>query len=300
MPWPLRVLRVLWRLIKGAAARFIADDCTALAAAIAYYAVFSLPGVLVVIVRLVGFWLGDLRVQERIMSLLATRIGEQAADLLAELVGRGAGEMWKFNVAAVIAASTLVFSATTAFAQVQAALNRVWRVEADEQSSAVMGFLIRRAVSFVMILGGGLLLVLSMTARAALSAVQQFVGGGVLSSTGVLVAEVVVSLAVTALLFAGIYRAVPDATVLWRDALAGGAFTAVLFTLGNRAVGVYFHYVPVGGVYGPAGSLALLLFWFYFVAALLLFGAQFTQGYARFRGRMIGRREGSPPPPWSA
>lgn len=298
MPKPLRILRVLWRLLKGAAARFVADDCSAMAAAIAYYSVFSLPGVLVVIVRLVGFLLGDLRVKERVISLLATRIGEQAADLLSELVGRGAGDMWEINVAALVAASTLIFSATTAFAQVQAALNRVWRVEAGAVQSAVLDFLMRRAVSFVMILGAGLLLFLSMTARAALSAMEQFVPGGVLSSTGVLVAEVVVSLAVTALLFAGVYRAVPDTTVRWRDALAGGVFTAVLFTLGNRAVGVYFHYVPVGGVYGPAGSLALILFWFYFVAALLLFGAEFTQGYARLRGRLIERR-GAPPPPWS-
>ncbi len=298
MPKPLRLLRVLWRLTKGASARFIADDCSSLAAAVAYYAVFSLPGVLVVIVRLVGFLLGDLRVQERVISLLATRIGQQAAELLAELIGRSADEMWEFNLAAVIAASTLVFSATTAFAQVQAALNRVWRVPADSQS-AILDFLIRRAVSFAMILGGGLLLFLSMTARAALAAVQQYVGSGALSSSGVLVGEVALSLTVTTLLFAGIFRSVPDTTVLWRDALAGGAFTAVLFTLGNRVVGVYFHFVPVGGVYGPAGSLALILFWFYFVAALLLFGAQFTQGYARLRGRIIGR-QGSTPPPWSA
>ena len=282
-----RVLRGFWRLAKRAGLKFAADDCPSLAAAIAYYAVFSLPAVLVLIVQLVGFWLGDQRVQDRVVGLLSARIGPQAAEVLRSLAVTE-GEAWlEFDVAAIVAAVALLFSATTVFSQVQAALNRVWGAQAGSQQAVLKSFAVSRIFSFVMILGAGAILFLSMTARAALSAITQLMGGGFLTSTGAQVIELALSLTLTAALFAGIFRLVPEAAVHWKDACVGGAFTAVLFTLGNRVVGIYFHFVPVGGVYGSAGSLALILLWFYFAAALLLLGAELTLVYAQWRGRMI-------------
>ena len=282
----IRALRAFWVLVKQAAIRFDEEDCSVQAAAIAYYSIFSLPGVLVLVVRLVGFWLGNDRVQERLVGLLSSRLGSDTAETLGQLAA--SGPTWQLDAAALLAGGALVFSATTAFAQVQSALNRVWKVAPEAPSGFVVGFLIKRAIAFAMIVGAGVLLLLSMTARAVLSAARQFAGDGFLTSTGAWTLEWALSLTVTTVLFAGIFRAVPDATVQWRDALPGGALTAILFTLGNRLVGVYFHFVPVGGVYGPAGSLALILFWLYFVAMLLLFGAAFTQAYARLRGRALG------------
>lgn len=287
LPRPKRILRGIWLLFKRAGMGFVDDDGPTRAAAIAYYAVFSLPAVLVLIVQAVGFLLGDQRVQDRVVQLLSARIGAQAAEVLRNLVVTEGGGMLELNASALVAALALLFSATTVFAQVQASLNRIWGAKDDDEQAILRAFAIRRAFSFVMILGAGALLFLSMTARAALSAAMQFMGEGPLSSVGVQIGELVLSLVVMTTLFAGIFRAVPEAQVHWKDAAVGGVLTATLFTLGNRLVGVYFHYVPVGGVYGSAGSLVLILFWFYFTAALLLFGAELTLVYARWRGRML-------------
>ena len=287
LPRPTRLLRGIWRLLKRAALGFVNDECPTVAAAIAYYAVFSLPAVLVLIVQAVGFLLGDQRVQERVVQLLSARIGPQATDILRNLVVTEGDGLLELNATAVVAAGALIFSATTVFAQVQAALNRIWGAKDSDQQAILRRFAIRRAFSFVMILGAGALLFLSMTARAALSAVMQVMGEGTLSSAGVQAGELALSLVVMTALFAGIFRAVPEVPVHWNDACVGGFLTATLFTLGNRLVAVYFHFVPVGGVYGSAGSIVLILFWFYFASAMLLFGAELTLAYAQWRGRML-------------
>lgn len=282
--------RILARLIRRAVWRFFSDGGSSHAAAIAYYAVFSLPALLLLIIRLVGFWLGDERVRDSVVAWIGYRVGPQAAEFLRELIIAETDRVSVANLAAIVGLAALLFSATTVFTQVQSALNRVWRVEEGDEEPILRSFAIRRLLSFVVLLGSGVLLLLSMTARVILAAIGSLLGEGAITSGGLMIADAVLSTLVTAVLFTGIFRAVPAVHVAWKDAWAGGLFTAALFTVGNRGVAIYFHFIPVGGVYGSAGSLALILFWFYFTAMVLLLGAEFTLLYARQRGRAIRRR----------
>ena len=281
--------RIAVRAVKRALLRFVDEDNSVQAAAIAYYSVFSLPAMLLILIRLVGFWLGDERVRDSVIAWIAFRIGPQAAELLRELILTETGRVSVANIAAAVGLATLLFSATTVFAQVQSSLNRVWGVAPRPELSILRGFAIKRLIAFVILLGAGVVLFLSMTAGATLAAVGRFLGDGALTSGGLTIANIALSTAVAAALFAGIFRSVPATDVAWQDAWAGGLFTAVIFAAGNRLVAVYFHFIPVGGVYGSAGSLAVILFWFYFAAATLLLGAQFTQIYAQQRGRATQR-----------
>ena len=278
-------------LIKQSFKDFNEDRAPMLGAALAYYTLFSIAPILVLATGVAGLVFGEQAVQGQLSSQLEDMIGPQGADavemMLANMHQEGGGV-----IAVVVGAVTLILGATTAFLQLQAALNTVWEVR--RQGGGIKGMLLQRVTGFGMVLGIGFLLMVSLIVSAVLSGLQdqldRILPGGEVLWQGV---NMVVSLGVFTVLFALIYRYLPDVEIEWRDVWFGGLVTAVLFTIGKFAIGFYLGRSSVGSGYGAAGSLVVLMVWIYYSAQIVLFGAEVTQAYARMQGRRIQPSQGA-------
>jgi membrane protein len=274
---------------------FLDDDCMTRAASLSYYTVFSLPPLLILILLLTSTLLdpSDVRggLERQIDGLMGAAGGDQIRTMLAHAERPGGGLL-----PTLVGIGALLFGATGAFAQLQAALNRVWEVEPDPHQGGIKAFLAKRLLSFGMILTVAFLLLVSLTVSAALAAfggaLETVLPEGV-SASLVQGLNIVVSLAVITALFATILKVLPDATIAWRDVWVGAAVTATLFTVGKFLIGLYLGKSNPGEAYGAAGSLALLLLWIYYSSIILLFGAEFTQSWAGARGRGIAPEPGA-------
>ena len=264
------------------------DDVPSLSAAIAYYTVFSLPPLLVVIVGLAGLIFGAEAVETAIIDQVQGAVGPGAADEVAAMIEQRGGSLTGGLGAKVAGIAALLFGATGAFTQLQKALNRAWEVEEDE-SGGIVGVVVKRLLSFGMILTIAFLLLASLALSAAITAVGDAAGeavGGL--PPGVMQAlNLVVSLGVVTVLFALMFKVLPDAEIAWRDVWVGAFVTAVLFTVGKFLIGVYLGTADPGSAFGAAGSLALILIWIYYTALIVLVGAEFTQQWANRLGEGI-------------
>lgn len=257
------------------------DDVPTLAAAIAYYTVFSLPPLLVILVAVAGAVFGPQQVADAITSQVGSAVGPEGKQAVQTMIenasGLGSGIGGK-----LAGLAALLFGATGAFAQLQKALDRAWEVE-EATEGGIKAILLKRLLSFGMVLTIAFFLLVSMVISGALAfvgdAASEVAGDGVVGA-GVQVLNFVVSLGVTAGLFAVLFKYLPDAEVAWRDVAVGAAVTAVLFTIGKTAIGVYLGTADPGSAFGAAGSLALLLVWIYYSALIVLVGAEFTQAWA--------------------
>ncbi|MDT0632752.1 YihY/virulence factor BrkB family protein [Rubrivirga sp. S365] len=269
------------------------DDVPSLSAAIAYYTVFSLPSLLVIIVGVVGAVVGPAQVEEVVVSQMGDLIGPSAGDAIRTMIA-DASDLGTGIGSKVAGLAALLFGATGAFAQLQRALNRAWEVE-DDDDSGVVGVVLKRLLSFGMVLTIGFFLLVSLVVSAALTAIggaaEAAVGGGAVASTLVQVANVVVGLLVIAALFTFLFRVLPDAEVAWRDAAVGGLATSILFTIGKSLIGIYLGTANPGSAFGAAGSLALILIWIYYSSFIVLVGAEFTQQWANRLGRGIDHED---------
>ncbi len=276
-----------WTRIKTATLttgrEIVDDDVPSLSAAIAYYTVFSLPPLLAILVGVAGAVFGVERVVESITSQMGGLLGPEGAQAIRTMIENastpGAGIGGK-----VVGVGALLFGASGAFGQLQKALNRAWDVE-EAQGGGLKGVILKRLLSFGMVLTIAFFLLVSLAVSAVLSAVgdvaAQGVGEGVVG--GVMqVVNVVVSLGVISLLFAVLFRYIPDTDVPWRDVWVGSFVTALLFTLGKTLIGLYLGTADPGSAFGAAGSLALVLVWIYYSALIVLAGAEFTQVWASY------------------
>lgn len=294
-------------VVKTTASEVSNDDVPSLAAAIAYYTVFSLPPLLVVIVGLAGAFFGVDRVQDALIGEAGSLIGSQGSDAIRAMIenasslGSGIGS----KLAGLVA---LLFGATGAFGQLQKALNRAWNVEKAVEGGGIGAIVMKRVLSFGMVLTIAFLLLVSLALSAFLSAVGDAAGSvvpGGIAGALVRVANVVVSLGVVTLLFGLMFRTLPDAEIRWRDVWVGAGVTAVLFTIGKYLIGLYLGTADPGSAFGAAGSLALILVWVYYSALIVLVGAEFTQAWAEAFGGGIepdppGGDDGSEPAPGPA
>lgn len=280
-----------WILLKKTIAEFLQDDCLQMAAALAYYTIFSLPPLLVIVITIAGVQLGEEAVQGRIEQEISEVVGPEAAEQVQTMITNAtqsvsAGRsLWT----SLLGAAALLFGATGAFAQLQKALNRAWSVQPDPERSGISNFLFKRAISFGMILGTGFLLLVSLMLSTLLTAIgselQEWIPVLPLNLTKLL--DIALSLTVITALFSAIFRILPDARIAWRDVITGAIATAVLFVAGKTLIGLYLGRSDPGSVFGAAGSLALVLLWIYFSAVLILLGAEFTQVWARRHGKAI-------------
>jgi membrane protein len=287
-----RTGRVLYQTVE----EFLADGCPEMAAAISFYTLFSLPPLLVVIIMLVEPFLATETVLEVIQQEVRELVGSQGADqiqILIENVSRP-GQGGPF--AATLGIAAFVFGATAAFAQLQGALNAAWQVGPDPRRGDIVNFLLKRVLSFAMILAIGVLVVASLVLSAVLQAfgdALERIAPWAPSATILRILDAGVTFAVIALLFAAMFRFLPDARVKAGSALFGGVVTAILFTAGKTAIGYYLGSSDPGSAFGAAGSLALVLIWIYYSSMILLLGAEFTQVWMRRRGAPIQPERGA-------
>jgi membrane protein len=295
--------------VKDAGNGFMEDNAMQMAAAISYYTVFSLPPLLILILMLVGIFLDPVTVREMIQGEFAGMVGPDGAETIGTMIESARDPAAGGTLATILGMGALLFGATGAFIALQQALNRTWEVAPDPNAGGIKAFVTKRLFSFGMILAVAFLLLVSLALTAALQAFGHMLGGLLPGGGEAILAQVlslIVSFAVISLLFAAIFKVLPDASIEWRDVWVGAIATALLFTVGKFLIGLYLGRSDPGDAFGAAGSLAVLLVWIYYSALILLFGAEFTKVWAdRFgsgiepeRGaiRMVSRTEPAPPP----
>lgn len=291
----VRGVRQTGRLVWDTLTNFMADGCPALAAALSFYAVFSLPPLLAILMLVVGTVIEPETIRQVLSTQIGTLLGPGGAQQVLDLL-RNASRPEISGVAATLGILALVFGATTAFANLQNALNTAWSVAPDPERGDIGNFLLKRVISIAMVLAIGFLLLMSLAVSAMIAVFGDFVGyfaPSWLSRRVVTLVDFVTSFVVVGLLFAALFTYVPDAVVRWRHALVGGALTALLFIAGKAAIGFYIGRADPGSVYGAAGSLAVALLWLYYNAIILLLGAEFTQVWAARRGVPITPEPGA-------
>ena len=273
-------------LFKKSFKDFIDDDCMDSAAALSYYTIFSLPAVLVLLLLLVSWVMdpNDVRggLESQMQSLMGPSAGEQVKTIIEESEQRPSNGL----IPTLLGLAGLIFGATGAFGQLQKTLNRTWDVEPDPNQGGIKAFLSKRVFSLGIILVVAFMLLVSLVISTALSGVSDRLGSFLpegLSGPVLHVINLVISLGAITLLFAAMFKVLPDAKISWRSVWVGATVTAVLFVIGKFLIGLYLGKSNPGEAYGAAGSLAVLLLWVYYSSLIVLFGAEFTETWAQER-----------------
>jgi len=281
-----RGLKQLWPVLKKAAADWSHDRAPRLGAALAYYTIFSMVPLLIVIIAIIGLVFGQEAAQSAIMDQISNLIGPQSAAAIKEMIQR-ADQPSTGIIATIIATVTLLMGAAGFFGQLKDALNTVWGIE-PKAGRGIGGFVKDNFLSFATLLGTAFLLLVSLLLSTALAAIGKWFGQLLpLPEVVLQTFNLLLSLVVITGLFALIFKVLPDAHIAWRDVWIGAALTSVLFTIGKFAIELYLGKSNVGSSYGAAGSLVLILVWVYYSVQILLYGAEFTQVYANLMGQKI-------------
>jgi membrane protein len=271
-----------WQLLKRTYAKWNEDHAPGLGAALSYYTVFSLAPLLMIAIAIAGFVFGQEAAQGQIVGQIQGLVGEESAKAIQSMIEE-ARKPTAGILATLIATGMLLFGATGVFAQLQESLNIIWKVE-KTPGEGLWKLLKDRFLSLMAVLGTGFLLLISLVISAGLSAVGATLAH-VLPGPGFVlqIINVLVSFAVVTLLFAMIYKLLPDKPVRWGDVWIGASITSLLFTIGKFFIGLYLGKSDVGVAYGAAGSLVVILIWVYYASQIFLFGAEFTAVYAESR-----------------
>ncbi len=278
------------QLFKETFSEFSEDKCTRMAAALAYYTVFSIAPLLVIVIAIVGLVLSPQEAQQLIQEQMNGVLGPDGAAQVQSMVTSVSDVGSRGIIPLVLGVAGLLFGATGALSQLQDALNTAWDVRRDPEESSIMIIIMKRVLSLGMILGIAFLLLVSLVLSTVLSALGQELGallGGGISSVSLWIFNAVISLVVVTFLFAAIFKVLPDASIAWRDVWRGAFLTAVLFEIGKFLISFYMGQSDPTSAFGAAGALALLLVWVYYSSIILFFGAEFTQAWAARSGREI-------------
>ena len=254
-----------------------------LAAALSYYTLLSLAPLLLMSVAVAGLVFDRAVVEGRIVNEMRILVGPEGSEVV-ETVLRHTRDPHKGRLSVIVGISVLFLGATSVFVQLQMALNRIWKVEESPHANVLWVFVKDRLLSLAMVLGVGFLLLVSLLVSAAIAAVGESAVGDV-SEPALLLksANLVVSLLVITILFAAIFKVLPDAQVAWREVWVGAVTTSVLFTVGKGFIGLYLGHATLGSPYGAAGSVVVMTVWVYYASLIVLFGAELT--YVRCRRR---------------
>jgi membrane protein len=283
-------------IVKETAKDFLEDDCMDGAAALSYYTIFSLPAILVLILMLVGTVMNPSDVRGGFEGQLQTLMGPTAGEQVRTIIQQAEQKPRNGALPTILGILGLIFGATGAFGQLQKTLNRAWNVEPDPNQGGLKNFLTKRLFSFGMILVVAFFLLVSLVVSAALTGMGSRLGSFLpagLSGPLLEIINTVISLGVITLLFAAIFKVMPDAKIAWRSVWVGAGVTALLFVLGKFLIGFYLGQSNPGQAYGAAGSLAVLLLWIYYSSLILLFGAEFTETWAEQRGEGVKPEPGA-------
>ncbi|TPN81980.1 YihY/virulence factor BrkB family protein [Mesorhizobium sp. CU2] len=271
-----------WILLRESVTGYVADNALSHGAAMAFYATTSLAPILLIVVAIAGIVIGNDAAQLALSAEISGVMGPQSADLLKATI-ESAAHRWSGTLATLVGLVTLFVTASGVFGEMQQSLNEIWKVKPNGVS--LTRIVRARAVSLGLVAALGFLLLVSLaasTAIAALGAVinQQMPFGTLIVS----VINTVVSFVLITLLFAAIYKILPDRSLKWRDVAIGSVVTALLFTLGKSLIGWYIGTSAIASSYGAAGALMVVLIWVYYSAQIFLFGAEITRAYSVRRG----------------
>jgi len=273
-------LKSIWEILKKSFSGFSENKVTKLSASLAYYTVFAMAPLMIIIISLSGFFLGQEAAEGKIYGQLSGFVGSNTAVQLQDMI-KHASLAGKSKVAAIIGGVTLLVAATTVFAEIQDSINTIWGLK-PKPKRGWLKMLKNRFLSFSVIISLGFLLLVSLSISTLIDGFSQSLKQYFPDVTVIVfyVINLIVTLFIITLIFAVIYKVLPDAKITWKDVLAGAIVTAVLFMIGKFAISFYISKSNVGSTYGAAGSLVILLLWVYYSAIILYFGAEFTKAYA--------------------
>lgn len=273
-------------MLKEAASEWSGDNAMRLSASLAYYAIFSLAPLMIIIISIAGLVFGEEAARGQIAQQVRQLAGEQAGNAIQALI-HGAGQKSASIFAAVSGLIVLLFGASGVFGELKNALNTIWGV-ALKPGRSMMALIRDRFLSFGMVLGIGFLLLTSLVLSAALAALSVYLRGVFPLPKGLWpVGDFLVSFGFISLLFAMMFKFLPNVRIRWRDVWVGALGTALLFSIGKTLIGLYLGASSVASSYGAAGSVVILLLWVYYSSCILFYGAEFTKVYARRTGAAI-------------
>jgi membrane protein len=278
-------LNIIWGLLRKTFAKWNDDNASQLAAAIAYYTIFSIPPLLIIALAIAGHFFNADTAQNQLVAQMGGFVGAQTADFVKSLLVNSTHSSSGL-IASIISIVVLLAGASGIFLQIQEALNTVWNVP-KKQNRGLIKTIKNRLLSFLMVLAIGFLLLVFLILSAVISILIGYLNG---STENTLLPEVInflVLFGLITILVAMIYRLIPDKEISWTDVWLGAAVTALLFMLGRYAIGLYLTISKSGSTYGTAGSLIVLLIWIYYSAQIFLLGAEFTQVYSKKFGSHI-------------
>jgi membrane protein len=274
---------VLWTAIQ----RMFEDDSFPLAAALAYYSLLSMAPLLLVAIALAGVFFADGQVHMQLIEQMRLLTGEEGASLTRTVIANTGSEersQWSLAVGSFLS----LLGASTVFAQLQYALNRVWRVKAAPRAKLILMFLKQRILSFALVLSVGFLLMVSLVISAVLGALHGFLDETVADAAVFWqILDLSVAFTLATLLIAMMFKYLPDAEIEWRDTWHGALITAALFIAGKHVIGLYLGQATVASSFGAAASVVIFMIWVYYAALILLFGAEITQAVAARRGAIV-------------
>ena len=280
--------RELLNLVMETIKEWQEDGAARLAAALSYYTTFSLAPLLVVVIAIAGMVGGRDAAQSLVMDQVEDLTGVEGREFVVSMI-ENASSSSAGVVASIIGTVTLLIAALGTFNELQKALNRIWDVEPkpiEGWGKRVKDFIFKRLLSFSLLLGIGFLLLVALVVSAGLSAINEYLSTIPLLSNLVLqILNLLISLGLITLLFALIFKFIPDIEIGWRSVWLGAFITAVLFTVGKQLIGLYLGRSDISNTFGAAGSLALIMIWVYYSSQILFLGAEFTQVFAKRYGK---------------
>jgi membrane protein len=287
-------LKAIWALIKESASSWDQINAPRLGAALAFYTMLSIAPLLVISIAIAGLVFGEQAAHGQIMYQVEGVVGPQSAGALQDLL-KHASKPASGVPATVVGLLMLLFGASGVFGELRDSLNLVWGAKSST-GSGLIGMIKYRFVSFAMVFGIGFLLLVSLLLSAAIAAAGQFFGSYLpVSEAALQFGNTAFSFLAVTVLFALLYKLVPDVEIEWRDVAIGAAVTSLLFSVGKLLIGLYLGKAGVGSAYGAAGSLAVFIIWVYYSAQIFFLGAQFTHVFAERHGSRARARQGIPP-----
>jgi membrane protein len=285
----------IWQFLKTTINEWVEAEPFQLAAALSYYTLFSLAPLLLIAIGVAGLVFGREAAQNQIVETLQGMIGQDSAKAVQEMIQASSEKPKTGMLSTIIGFIALLFGAGGVVGQLQTSLNKMWEVT-SKPGQGISGFLRQRFFSFAMVLAIGFLLLVSLVVTAVLSSFTAMLGSLLGDATFVAHAiDILVSFGFVTLLFALIYKYVPDVEIQWRDVWVGAALTSILFTVGKYLIGLYIGTSGVSSTFGAAGSLITILVWVYYSSLIFFLGAEFTRVYATQYGSGVAPAENAQP-----
>lgn len=290
----MRKIKVFWSLLKKSYFHWNRDEPWATSATIAYYALFSLPSLLIIVVTIAGYFFGEDAVRGRITEQISEFIGVEPAEAIEGMIANAALEDTS-TIALIIGLLILLFGATGVFFHLKMAMNNIWNVAAKKNTYFRM--FMNRVISFGMILVIGLLMLIALIISAMLAALNEYLAQIAPGFTPYMITilNFLISFAFITSLFAAIFKLLPDVKLKWRVTFLGAVLTTSLFLIGEFLMGYYFGAANPGSVYGGASSVILILLWVYYTCLIVFFGVEFTVQYALYKNEKVEPNEYAEP-----